>query len=122
MNLTDLSKEQDVGASSMYAEIGPFKILIDAGFHPKYAGHDAVPDFDIIDNYSLDFIVLTHCHLDHLGALPIAYKKQTQADILTSVPSMTLAPRLLRNSYQVMLRQRDEQGILECPQIGRAHV
>ena len=115
MNLIDLSKEQDVGASSLYVEIGPFKVLIDAGFHPKYAGNEAVPDFDKIDNFSLDFIVLTHCHLDHLGALPIIYKKQTQAEILTSLPSMTLAPRLLRNSYQVMLRQRDEQGILECP-------
>ncbi|PWU04719.1 MAG: MBL fold metallo-hydrolase [Verrucomicrobia bacterium] len=115
MKVVDLSKAQDVGSSCMLLEIGSFKILVDAGLHPKKVGADAVPNFSLIKPHSLDYIILTHCHLDHLGALPLAFRKQKDAKILTSVPSMTLAPRMLRNSYQVMLRQKKEENIEEYP-------
>lgn len=115
MKVTDLSKAQDVGASSMLLEIGPFRILVDSGLDPKKIGMGAIPNFSLIKAHSLDFILLTHCHLDHLGALPLVFRKQKQAKILTSIPSMTLAPRMLRNSYQVMLRQKEEDNIAEYP-------
>lgn len=115
MKLVDLSQEQDVGASCMFLEIGPFRLLIDSGLHPKKIGYGALPNFSLLKPNSLDFIILTHCHLDHLGSLPIVFKNQIQAKILTSIPSMTLAPRMLRNSYQVMLRQKEEENILEYP-------
>lgn len=122
MKFVDLSKAQDVGASCLLIEIGPFQILIDSGLHPKKIGNDAVPDFSPIRDHSLDFIILTHCHLDHLGSLPVIFKKQSQASILTSIPSMTLAPRMLRNSYQVMLRQSEDMHIPEYPLYNRSDI
>jgi len=115
MKVIDLSKAQDIGASSMLLEIGPFRILVDSGLHPKKEGKDAVPNFSLIKAHTLDYIILTHCHLDHLGSLPLVFRKQKQAKILTSIPSMTLAPRMLRNSYQVMLRQKEDGNIAEYP-------
>lgn len=115
MKFVDLSKAQDVGTSCMLVEIGPFNLLIDSGLHPKKIGHEATPDFSLIESYKLDFIILSHCHLDHLGSLPLIFKYQSQAKILTSVPSMSLAPRMLRNSYQVMLRQKEEDNVAEYP-------
>lgn len=122
MKFVDLSKVQDVGTSCILAEIGPFNILIDAGLHPKKLGLEATPDFSRIEDYSLDYIILTHCHLDHLGSLPVVFKNQQQAGILTSVPSMTLAPRMLRNSYQVMRRQSEDEYIPEYPLYNRADI
>lgn len=115
MKFVDLSKAQDVGASCMLIEIGPFRLLVDSGLHPKKIGYAATPNFSLIEPNSLDFIILTHCHLDHLGSLPLVVKNQIRAKILTSIPSMTLAPRMLRNSYQVMLRQKEEENIAEYP-------
>lgn len=122
MKFVDLSKAQDVGTSCILAEIGPFNILIDAGLHPKKVGMEATPDFKKIKEFSLDYIILTHCHLDHLGSFPVIFRQQRQAVILTSVPSMTLAPRMLRNSYQVMRRQSEEQDIPGYPLYNRSDI
>lgn len=122
MKFIDLSRVQDVGTSCILAEIGPFNILIDAGLHPKKLGLDATPDFLRIEDFSLDYIILTHCHLDHLGSLPLIFRKQQQAFILASVPSMTLAPRMLKNSYQVMRRQSENQHIPEYPLYNRSDI
>ncbi len=98
----------------MFVEIGPFKILIDAGLDPKSIGREALPDYSFIDS-ALDFMVLTHCHLDHLGSLPVIMRRHPQAPILCSVPTANLAPRMLINSYNVMMRQREELHIPEYP-------
>lgn len=122
MKFVDLSKAQDVGTSCMLIEVGPFKILVDAGLHPKKVGLEALPDFSKIRGATIDYIILTHCHLDHLGSLPVVFKEHPEAVILTSVPSMSLAPRMLRNSFQVMRRQSEEQDIPEYPLFNRTDI
>lgn len=115
MYLTDLSKHRDVGCSCTLIELGPFRILIDSGSHPQKMGNDALPDFSKIGDGTLDIIIITHSHLDHIGSLPVVYRRQTQAQIITSLPSQTLIPRMLRNSVRVMMAQREEHNILEYP-------
>lgn len=115
MHYTDLSTRPDIGANCHYVEIGPFRLVIDAGFHPKKVGHDTLPQLDRIPAGSLDFIILTHCHLDHVGALPILVRDQPQAQLICTQASSILAPRMLRNSHKVMCRQREELGVREYP-------
>jgi Cft2 family RNA processing exonuclease len=115
MKLTDLNRHGEIGANSMFVQIGSFNILIDAGLNPKQLGYDALPDFETIENIDLDLIVLTHCHLDHLGSMPIVATHNPKTPIITTAPNATLAPRMLRNSINVMKRQREEHGIAELP-------
>ena len=115
MQLTDLNKSRDIGANCLLVEIGSFRMLVDAGLHPKRIGNEALPDFSKIEDGSLDFIFLTHCHLDHLGALPVIMRRQPQAQVFLSRPSLLLAPRMLLNCCNVMTRQRDELRIREYP-------
>ena len=115
MQLIDLNRNGGIGASAHFIQIGGFNILIDAGLDPKGLGRDALPDFAQIDDTELDLIVLTHCHLDHLGSLPLIASAHPKARIITSIPNLTLAPRMLRNSVNVMKRQREEHGINEYP-------
>jgi Cft2 family RNA processing exonuclease len=115
MNFIDLNQHGEIGANSIYAEIGPFQILIDCGLHPKKVGYDALPNFEPIEQVDLDFIVLTHCHLDHLGALPVVTAHNPATPVITAAPNEILAPRMLRNSINVMKRQREELGISEYP-------
>lgn len=96
--------------------------MIDAGLHPKKVGYEATPDFSLIEDYSLDFILLTHCHLDHVGSLPIIAERNPNARVLTTAPSQILLPRILKNSYNVMKRQRDELGVKEYPLYSRTQI
>lgn len=115
MQLIDLNRHGGIGANSIFIQIGGFNILVDSGLHPKKLGYDALPDFSPIEDITLDLIVLTHCHLDHLGSLPIVSAHNPKTPIITTIPNHTLAPRMLRNSVNVMKRQREEHGITDYP-------
>ncbi len=115
MKLIDLNSEGGIGANSLFFQLGSFNILIDAGLHPKKAGLAAVPDFSVLRDLHLDFTILTHCHLDHLGSLPIVVREHPETQVLMSVPSLSLSERMLRNSCNVMKRQRDELNLPELP-------
>ena len=115
MKYTDLNRHGGIGANCSLLEIGPFRIAIDSGLHPKFAGQDSLPCHDFLERNSLDFIVLTHCHLDHLGSLPLLSREHPDAPVLLSYPSSILARRMLSNSISVMRRQRSELNFLQFP-------
>lgn len=120
MKFTDLNPHGGIGANCTYCQIGPFRFAIDSGLHPKHAGNDSVPRHDQIDPDGLDFILLTHCHLDHLGSLPLLSRKNPRAPVFLSYPSSILARRMLSNSLAVMKRQRSELNLPELPLYGRS--
>jgi Cft2 family RNA processing exonuclease len=115
MKLTDLNHEGGIGSNCMLLEIGPFRIVVDSGLHPKLTGLESIPDFSKLGDLSLDAIFLTHCHLDHLGTLPILAAKYPNTPIYMSQVSQMLYSRMLHNSVNVMQRQREELGIREYP-------
>ncbi len=115
MKLIDLNRHGAIGANSTYIQIGAFHILVDSGLHPKMMGFDAMPDFKPIEDVELDLIILTHCHLDHLGSLPVVTAHNMDTPVITTAPNAELAPRMLRNSINVMKRQREEHGITDYP-------
>ena len=115
MQITDLNGARDIGANCLLAEIGPFRILFDCGLHPKKLGRNALPQLDRVRGFSVDFVVLSHCHLDHLGGLPVLLREHPQTRVLCSPASRIVAARILRNSIGVMMRQRDELRIGEYP-------
>ncbi|MDA0906026.1 MAG: MBL fold metallo-hydrolase [Verrucomicrobia bacterium] len=120
MKITDLNPHGGIGANCTYAKIGPFQFAIDSGLHPKYAGNDSLPRHEKIPSGTLDFILLTHCHLDHLGSLPLLSNLHPQAPIFLSYPSSILIRRMLSNSLAVMKRQRSELNLPELPLYGRS--
>ena len=119
MKLIDLSRSDGIGASCLWVELGPFRLLIDAGIDPKGVGLEATPRFEAAPYGDVDAIILTHCHLDHLGSMPLASARYPGAPVLCSRASETIAPRMLRNSANVMKRQREELSIREYPLYGR---
>ena len=119
MKFTDLNPHGGIGANCTLCETGPFRFVIDSGIHPKYAGNDSIPRHNLIKRNSLDFIILTHCHLDHLGSLPLLSRLHPDAPVLLSYASSILARRMLSNSVSVMKRQRNELNLPELPLYGR---
>ncbi|HQU08742.1 MAG: MBL fold metallo-hydrolase [Verrucomicrobia bacterium 21-51-4] len=122
MHFTDLNRAEDIGSNCYLIELGPFKVLVDAGIHPKRVGMQATPQLELLSNVTLDFIILTHCHLDHVGSLPLIAARQPQATVLTTYPSQMIAPRILQNSVQVMKYQREDFDIAEYPLYTRVEI
>jgi Cft2 family RNA processing exonuclease len=115
MRIVNLNPDTDIGASGWFVELEGNKILMDAGVHPKREGWGSLPKFDLIKSEELDAIAISHCHHDHVGALPVALRYSPRAHVLMTELSYFVVERVLHNSVNVMIRQRDELGIKEYP-------
>ena len=114
MRLTDLNSGREIGANCMLAEFGGLRLVIDCGLHPKLDGRKALPQIDKIQG-NVDGVILTHCHLDHLGSLPLLLKQHPSSRVYASAATTLFVRRLLSNSIQVMKRQREETGNQDYP-------
>ncbi len=115
MKLTDLNRDGGIGANSLLLQLGDLRVLVDCGLHPKQTGRRATPDLALLRGKRLDLIILTHCHLDHLGSLPVVMREHPNTPVVMSQPSRMLAERMLHNSANVMLRQKAEDNIPDYP-------
>jgi Cft2 family RNA processing exonuclease len=115
MKLTDLNRDGGIGANSLFIQLGDLNILIDSGLHPKKVGRRATPDHAPLRGKSLDLIIITHCHLDHIGSLPVVMREHPNATVMMTTSSRMLIERMLHNSASVMLRQREEEDIPDYP-------
>jgi Cft2 family RNA processing exonuclease len=115
VKITNLNPDTDIGASAWLVEMDEHRILLDAGMHPKREGRDGLPLFGKAGNAEVDAIALSHCHHDHVGSLPVAVRNFPNAHVLMTELSYLLVERVLHNSVNVMVRQRDELGIREYP-------
>jgi Cft2 family RNA processing exonuclease len=115
MNILNLNSDWDIGSSSWLVELEDNRILLDAGMHPKREGRDALPKFGKAGTHDVDAIAISHCHHDHVGALPVAVRNFPKAHILMTELSYLLVERVLHNSVNVMTHQRDDLGIKEYP-------
>jgi Cft2 family RNA processing exonuclease len=115
MRIVNLNPATDIGATSWFLEMDGHRLLMDAGTHPKREGRDSLPLLGLIKDEPVDAIVITHCHHDHVGSLPVALRYFPKAHVLMSELSYFLVERVLHNSVNVMMRQREECGIKEYP-------
>src|SRR5579864_819724 len=115
MRIINLNPDSAIGASAWFVDLENYRLLMDAGTHPKREGHASMPLYSKIRDEKLDAIALSHCHHDHVGTLPVAVRHFPKAHVLMTELSYFIIERVLHNSVNVMTRQRDELGIKEYP-------
>ena len=115
MRITNLNPDHDIGASAWMLSVDGHQLLMDAGTHPKREGLSSLPLYESVKDLEVDAIALTHCHHDHVGSLPVALQYFPHAKVLMTDLSYFIVERVLHNSVNVMVRQRDELGIREYP-------
>lgn len=115
MKLTDLNRDGGIGANSLFIQLGDLNILVDCGLHPKKVGRGATPDLQPLRGVTLDLIIITHCHLDHIGSLPVVMREHPETPVIMSSSSRMLIERMLHNSANVMVRQRETENIPDYP-------
>ena len=115
MKLIDLNRQGGIGANSLYLQIGDLNILIDCGLNPKTPGIGAMPELKLIKGIKLDLIIVTHCHLDHIGSLPVVMRQHPKTPVLLTRSSQILIEKMLHNSANVMQQQKEEDGVPGYP-------
>jgi cleavage and polyadenylation specificity factor subunit 3 len=101
LSLTVLGGAREIGANSVYLGLGGDQgVLLDAGLHPKRHGRAALPDFDAAPG-DVEEILISHAHLDHVGALPAALHRFPRSRVYMSGPTSLLAVRMLRNAVSI---------------------
>jgi len=115
MKLIDLNRDGGIGANSIFVQLGDLRVLVDCGLHPKKVGRAATPDFSPLRKAPLDLIIITHCHLDHIGSLPVVMREHPDTPVIMTQGSRMLIERMLHNSANVMMRQREDEHIPDYP-------
>lgn len=120
MKLKFLGATQTVTGSCFLLEKGNTKILIDCGM---YQGQDVVDKnygkFEF-DASQIDYVIVTHAHLDHVGRIPKLIKEGFEGKILSTAPTKQIAPIVLRDSYDIMEREVSSEPLFEQNHIDQA--
>ena len=109
--ITFLGAAGTVTGSSYLVETPKTKFIVDCGF---YQGDKKLEKFNYdpfrYDPHSLDFVILTHAHLDHCGLLPKLYREGFRGKIFCTPPTRDLAKLILTDAAQIQengVRERD---------------
>ena len=110
LTFTNLARGIEIGANSYLLEIEGKRIVLDAGLHPRVDGEGGLPQFGLLKDDSVDAIILTHAHQDHVGALPVLMRRQPRASVFMTEATSQLSDVMLHNSVNVMGRRAEEIG------------
>jgi metallo-beta-lactamase family protein len=91
--------DRDVTGSCHLVECAGKRILIDCGLYQggREVAEENSGDFGF-DPSGIDFVLLTHAHLDHCGRLPLLAKRGFRGEIITTAATRELARLVMLDS------------------------
>jgi Cft2 family RNA processing exonuclease len=122
MKFINLTRRTEIGANSYYLEAGGERLILDSGMHPKEVGENALPNWKPIEGRTIDAILISHAHQDHIGTLPVLLRRQPHARVFMTEPTSEIGSLLLHNSVNVMTRQREDFGLTMYPLFGHREI
>ena len=99
MKLTFFGAAHAVTGSCHCLEVNGKKILIDCGLQQGKDEHDE-NKLDFAPNY-IDYVLVTHAHIDHSGRIPLLVKEGFNGRILTTGLTAQLMSVMLRDSAHI---------------------
>lgn len=101
------------GANFLLESSQGSKILIDCGLiQGKEAATAENREEFIYDPSSIDVLVVTHAHLDHVGRIPLLVKKGFKGKIISTPQTKELAEIVLRDAVTILDQEARREGVL----------
>ncbi|MCI4339895.1 MAG: beta-CASP ribonuclease aCPSF1 [Thermoplasmata archaeon] len=113
---TALGGYREVGRSAHLLTTQNSKVLIDCGIDP---GSDRTPYFnapELLPLDSLDAVVVTHAHLDHVGLIPVLLKYGYHGPIYCTAPTRDLMTLMLLDAIKVT-NQEARKGLYDSSHV-----
>ena len=101
MKITFIGATHEVTGSCYYLEAAGKKFLVDCGMEqgPDYYENKDIP----VPPGEVDFVLLTHAHMDHSGNLPAIYAKGFKGPVYATEATCNLCDIMLRDSAHIQM-------------------
>ncbi len=104
-----------VTGANFLLETGGSKTLVDCGLvqGDRFA-MEVNCDAFVYDPSSVDTLLVTHAHADHIGRIPKLIHDGFRGVIYSTPPTRELAAVMLRDAYTVMVFESEKYGLPRC--------
>ena len=101
MKILFLGACHEVTGSCYYLESSGKKFLVDYGMEQgrNYYENEQIP----VSAAELDFVLLTHAHVDHSGLLPLLYARGFRGNVFATYATVDLCEVMLRDSAHIQM-------------------
>ncbi|MBW7933763.1 MAG: MBL fold metallo-hydrolase [Gemmatimonadaceae bacterium] len=127
VTITHFGGAQEVGATSYAVEALGVRFLVDAGLRPDNTGAGdpiaSLPDWSGVTH--LDFALITHAHLDHIGALPVLMQRFPDLSVYATPATRDIVQIALEDALYIQTvrsAEREADGATFEPLYGQADV
>lgn len=123
IKVTPCGAAKTVTGSCHLIEAKGIRLLVDCGM---FQGEDEERNYEPFpfDPSGIDFIILTHAHIDHCGRIPLLVKEGFRGRILCTKPTAQIsrimlldAAKVMRETYRNRLRKAERLGEIVNPPI-----
>ncbi len=116
MRLHFIGADHEVTGSLHYVEAAGLHILVDCGMEQgrNYYENAPLP----IKYADVDYILLTHAHIDHAGMIPMAYKNGFHGTVVTTKATEALSEIMLRDSAHIQMQEAEYRN-RKCRRAGQ---
>lgn len=105
MKLTFLGANHEVTGSCTLLNTGKANILIDCGMEQ---GENTFKNVDLpVAANMIDYVFLTHAHIDHSGNLPLLYKNGFRGTVFATNETCSLCDIMLRDSAHIQMSEAE---------------
>lgn len=105
MKLTFIGADHEVTGSCHCLEVGGKYILVDYGMEQ---GVNTFENAKLpVDEACVDYVLLTHAHVDHSGMLPLLYARGFRGQVFTTEASADLCDIMLRDCAHIQAMEAD---------------
>lgn len=105
MKLTFVGAAHEVTGSCHYLEVGKKHILVDYGMEQ---GVNTFENASLpVDEAMIDYVFLTHAHVDHSGLLPLLYAKGFRGQIFATDATADLCSIMLRDCAHIQMMEAE---------------
>ena len=118
LEVMPLGAGQEVGRSCIICKFKDKTVMFDCGLHPGKEFEGSLPYLDYIDLETVDVCLITHFHIDHVGALPYLTEQTTfQGRTFMTHPTKAISPMVLSDYVKQSTKETmlfDEKDVDKC--------